>query len=91
MSIKMVIPKQNSPISAIRKKCIDCSGGGRKEVAECHLYNCPLFPYRFGMMPETYVGSRDDVVIINEKGKVIENVRKKDRKRKKPQGKTDGK
>lgn len=71
--IKMVIPKTNSPISAIRKHCVACSGGGRKEVAECNIYHCPLFPYRFGVMPDTYVAGRDDVVIIDTKGSVIGN------------------
>ena len=84
--IKMVIPKQNSPITAIRRYCVECSGGGRKEVAECHIYRCPLFPYRFGCMPDTYVaGKEDEVEIINERGKVIKNVRKKDSKRNEPQ------
>lgn len=75
--VRMVIPKQNSPVSAIRRYCVECSGGGRKEVADCHLYHCPLFPYRFGMMPETYVNGKKDVEIVNEKGKVINHERKK--------------
>lgn len=70
--IKMVIPKQNSPITAIRRYCTECSGGGRKEIAECHIYHCPLFPYRFGVMPDTYIKT-NDVEIINEKGQVIKN------------------
>lgn len=77
--IRMVIPRQNSPITAIRKKCLDCCCGGRKEVAECNLYHCPLFPYRFGMGPETYVASKseDEIIIVNEKGKVLKNESKK--------------
>lgn len=70
--IKMVIPKQNSPITAIRRYCTECSGGGRKEIAECYIYHCPLFPYRFGVMPDTYIKT-NDVEIINEKGQVIKN------------------
>jgi len=65
--VKMVIPKQNSPIGAIRKYCTECSGGGRKEISDCHIYRCPLFPYRFGVMPDTYAAN-NDVEIIDTKG-----------------------
>jgi hypothetical protein len=72
--IKMVLPKQNSPITAIRKYCTECSGGSRKDIAECNLYHCPLFPYRFGMMPDTYIKSNEnEVEIINEKGQVTKD------------------
>ena len=37
-----------SPIQAIRKKCIICQGDNYKQVAECHLKDCPFFYYRFG-------------------------------------------
>lgn len=76
--IKMVIPKQNSPISAIRHYCTECSGGARKEISECPIYRCPLFPYRFGMMPDTYIKDKEnEVQIIDEKGKVVNNVKRK--------------
>ena len=32
--------------AAIRAKCLDCSGGMRKEVHNCKNKNCPLWPYR---------------------------------------------
>jgi len=38
-----------SPLKAIRKHCIDCSGGSEKEVRECVIPDCPLYPFRFGM------------------------------------------
>lgn len=31
---------------AIRAKCLDCSGGMRKEVQGCKIRECPLWPYR---------------------------------------------
>lgn len=81
--IKMVIPKTNSPISAIRKYCVECSGGGRKEVAECNIYHCPLFPYRFGVMPDTYVANKEEeVIIIDTKGTVKDNEKKHRKKTK---------
>lgn len=46
------------PLKAIRSQCIDCSGGIRKMVAYCpcdghNSTRCELWPYRFGMRPET--------------------------------------
>ena len=38
---------------AIRKKCMDCSGGSTTEVAQCQVLDCPLFAYRFGCSPIT--------------------------------------
>ena len=48
------IPKDPSPIKAIRKYCIQCGDGTTGEVAKCVVTDCPLHPYRFGMMPLTY-------------------------------------
>ena len=31
---------------SIRAKCLDCSGGMRKEVQRCKMWECPLWPYR---------------------------------------------
>lgn len=33
---------------AIRKKCLDCSCNSKKEVRECVIKDCPLYPYRKG-------------------------------------------
>jgi hypothetical protein len=33
-------------LSAIRKKCMDCSGNMRSEVRNCKLKDCPLHKYR---------------------------------------------
>lgn len=40
-----------TPLRAIRKKCLDCSGGSRKEVRECPCRDCPLYLYRLGHNP----------------------------------------
>ena len=40
-----------TPLSAIRAKCIDCSAGSMKEVRECVMLDCPLYPYRLGKSP----------------------------------------
>lgn len=41
-------PTPNELIAAIHAKCLDCSGGSRKEVHNCKLSNCPLWLYRRG-------------------------------------------
>lgn len=40
-----------SPISAIRAKCIDCSGGNAAEARKCVAITCALWPFRMGRNP----------------------------------------
>lgn len=49
--------KAPSMARAIRKKCLDCSGGFTNEVRDCWAKNCPLFPYRFGKNPKAAIRS----------------------------------
>ncbi|MBN1275560.1 hypothetical protein JXA12_04695 [Candidatus Woesearchaeota archaeon] len=42
-----------TPMRAIRKKCLDCSGGSYKEVRLCPVVNCPLWHLRFGKRKTT--------------------------------------
>ncbi len=42
-------PVVESPIKAIRAKCIDCSGGNMAEVRKCVATACPLWPFRMGV------------------------------------------
>ena len=44
--------KRKTPIKAIRAKCIDCCCGDLKEVRECTIEECPLWPYRMGRRPK---------------------------------------
>ncbi|WP_034643319.1 hypothetical protein [Desulfovibrio inopinatus] len=37
-----------APLAAIRRKCLDCSGGVREEVTLCPAKECPLHPFRLG-------------------------------------------
>jgi len=39
-------------LTAIRTKCLDCSGGQRSEVRECPVRGCALWPFRYGRDPE---------------------------------------
>jgi len=43
---------RTTPVKAIRRKCLDCCAGSRKLVRECHIYTCPLWPFRLGKRPE---------------------------------------
>ena len=40
-----------TPLKAIRKKCLDCSYFQPKEVRRCTVIDCPIYPYRFGRRP----------------------------------------
>jgi len=41
----------DTPLRTIRKKCLDCCCGSYKEIRECPVVECPLYPYRFGRRP----------------------------------------
>ena len=41
-----------TPIKAIRAKCIDCSCGELREIRECPITKCPIWPYRMGKRPK---------------------------------------
>ena len=43
----------DDPLVAVRKHCLDCSGGLIKYRKWCPCTDCPLWPYRFGMRPKT--------------------------------------
>lgn len=54
----MTAPKQsNSPLKAIRAKCLDCSTTSNViKFCTCDGLNstaCPLWPFRFGKRPST--------------------------------------
>lgn len=40
-----------TPLKAIRKKCLECSGGSPNEVKLCTVDRCELWYYRFGKNP----------------------------------------
>lgn len=40
-----------TPVKAIRRNCLDCSGGSVSEVRNCEFTYCPLYPYRLGKNP----------------------------------------
>ena len=40
-----------TPMKAIRVKCLECSAGQAKEVRECLIHDCALYPFRLGKNP----------------------------------------
>jgi len=36
---------------SVREKCLECCGGGEREVAFCTCPSCPLYALRFGRSP----------------------------------------
>ena len=45
-----------SPMQAIRRRCLDCSGHQLAEVKLCETVTCPLWPFRAGRHPYTRKG-----------------------------------
>ena len=42
----------DTPIKAMRKKCLDCTCGQFIEIRECPVINCAIYPYRMGSRPD---------------------------------------
>lgn len=40
-----------TPLKAIKKHCLECSAYEKKQVRECVIKDCVLFPYRLGSNP----------------------------------------
>jgi hypothetical protein len=54
-----------SPLKAIRKHCLECSGASSKEVSECIITDCPLYIFRFGKNPNRKgIGNKGAVVML---------------------------
>ena len=48
------LPQEARPLRAIRRHCLDCAGG-RAEVRACDAReDCPLWSFRFGVLPGTF-------------------------------------
>ena len=41
-----------TPIKAIRAKCLDCTCNQPKQIRECTITTCALWPYRMGKRPK---------------------------------------
>jgi hypothetical protein len=43
--------KWDTPVRAIRRYCLVCCCDSRKEVRDCILTHCALYPFRMGRRP----------------------------------------
>jgi len=59
----IVKAKTITPLQAIRKYCLQCSCGDKKEVDECTISGCPLYVFRLGE-PKTTKDEKENVPII---------------------------
>lgn len=50
--------RPDTPMHAIRLKCIECSCGQLSEVRLCHIKDCALWAYRFGHRPQKSAPAR---------------------------------
>jgi len=44
--------KKITPLKVIRRKCLDCTAGSYKEIRDCLIPDCALYPYRMGKRPK---------------------------------------
>jgi hypothetical protein len=55
-----------TPIQAIRKNCLECSGQSVKEVRDCVIKTCTLFDFRLGKNPRRQgINRKKEVVLKN--------------------------
>jgi len=62
-----------TPLKAIKKHCLECSGFEKKQVRECVIKDCVLFIYRQGTNPNRKGSTLSKKVASTkgfEKGKV---------------------
>lgn len=60
--IEPISGKENSPLPAIRAKCVDCSGGSPYEVKKCQVFDCPLWSFRIGQRPNTVMQKNPELL-----------------------------
>lgn len=53
--------KRQSPMEAIRAKCLDCCCGQKSEIRLCEAVSCPLWPFRAGSHPYTAAALRNSL------------------------------
>lgn len=64
------MPKKNKGpsitdlLSAIRRKCMDCSGNMRNEVRDCRIKDCPLHSYRRNAIESEEQVNIDDTATV---------------------------
>jgi hypothetical protein len=54
-----------TPLKAIKKHCLECSGFEKKQVRECVIKDCILYEYRRGTNPSRR--RKEQPIVSNEK------------------------
>lgn len=67
------VAKRFSPVKAIKRHCLDCSGSSKKEVRECIIQDCPLYPFRMGKNPNRKLKKNGVSTNQNDKMKKAEH------------------
>jgi hypothetical protein len=64
--------ERQSPLDAIRAKCMDCCGEMQAEVAACNIKSCSLWPYRFATNPHRANNMSDEQrARLQERGRML--------------------
>lgn len=61
---------------AIRAKCMQCSCGSPKEIKNCSVKTCALYPFRLGKQPAEPVNCLDILVFDDDPTSIIFRARK---------------
>lgn len=77
--IQLIEDQELTPLTAIRKNCLECSCGNTKEVRFCKSKKCPIYPYRMGNNPKRDSDPDEEALkIIRDKNLTpIKAIRKK--------------
>ena len=77
--IELIEDQGLTPLTAIRKNCLDCSAGSTKDVRFCEAKYCPVYPYRMGTNPKKEDNpDQESLEIIREKNLTpLKAIRKK--------------
>lgn len=67
--------KKITPLQAIKRHCLDCRFGNRKEVVSCEDEDCNLYPFRFGKNP--FRAKRE--LSEEEKKEMVERLRRREK------------
>ena len=59
-----------TPLQAIRKKCLDCTGDSLEGIRNCPIEACPLYVYRSGKLEQVKDKTKERMAKIRANRKV---------------------
>lgn len=57
-----LVEKPLTRASAIKYHCLECSGFNAKEVRQCPVRNCAVWPFRTGGVDKEFIDAEEEVV-----------------------------